>query len=126
MNAYLKDYVKNQNNGSSVTDDPHNIIHVLLKELIKNVKIISVIEQKNSEKYTHAISRSLTIIFALQDSLDFEKGKKIAENLFTVYEFSRQAILHSAEEGQKLLTAIHLLEEIESAWAQIAEVAPAA
>ena len=46
------------------------------------------------------MSRSLTIIYALQSSLDFEQGGEIAENLFRLYEYAREQILIDHKSGK--------------------------
>ena len=126
MNAYLKNYADNQNNGSTIPDDPQAIIQVLLKELIKNLNVIIVVGGQNSDKYVQSVSKALSIIYTLQNSLNFEKGGKIAENLFTVYEFCRQSVLETKDDDHKLKQSVELLRDIEEAWGQIPEVAPAA
>ena len=125
MNAYLQHYSNNQNNGSTIPDDPQKIIQTLLRELIKNINVIIFIDGKNNGKYTQSVWKSLSIIYALQSSLNFDEGGKIAENLFTVYEFCRGAILERQKGSVKLKQAVSLLSEIEEAWSQIPEIAPA-
>ena len=63
-------------------------------------------------------ARSLTIIYALQTSLDFEKGGEIAENLFQLYEFARQKMMEDLKTGklEGTLQAIHCLADIRDAW----------
>lgn len=126
MNAYLKNYADNQNNGSTIPDDPQAIIQVLLKELIKNLNVILIVGGQNSDKYAQSVSKALSIIYTLQNSLNFEKGGKIAENLFTVYEFCRQSVLETKDGDHKLKQSVELLRDIEEAWGQIPEAAPVA
>ena len=58
-------------------------------------------------------ARSLTIIYGLQSSLDFEKGGPIAENLFQLYELARQKMIDDLESGKaETPLAINLLTEI--------------
>jgi len=125
MNAYLQHYSNNQNNGSTIPDDPQKIIQTLLKELIKHINVIIFVDAKNNGKYTQSVWKSLSIIYALQSSLNFEEGGKIAENLFTVYEFCRGAILERQKGSEKLRKAASLLSEIEGAWSQIPDETPA-
>ena len=48
--------------------------------------------QKTISKY---MARSLSSIYALQTSLNFEKGGKIATNLFQLYEYCRAQIIQA-------------------------------
>lgn len=106
-------------------DDPHLVISVLFKELLKSMSLfVENIDLKSGGdlnlKSKH-FARSLTIIYGLQSSLDFEKGGAIAENLFQLYEFARQKLIDDLGSGKADGTthAINLLTEIKSAWDEI-------
>jgi len=66
-------------------------------------------------------ARALTIIYALQSSLDFEKGESIATNLFQLYEFARQQMITDLGKGIANGTpkAMDALSEIRDAWQAI-------
>jgi len=66
-------------------------------------------------------ARALTIIYALQSSLDFEKGESIATNLFQLYEFARQQMIADLGKGIAKGTpkAMDALSEIRDAWQAI-------
>ena len=70
------------------------------------------------------MSKSLTIIYALQSSLDFEKGGEIAENLFRLYEYARQQIINDSKTGEAVgtLVAMASLEDIREAWVEIRSI----
>jgi flagellar protein FliS len=70
------------------------------------------------------MSKSLTIIYALQSSLDFEKGGEIAENLFRLYEYARQQIINDSKTGEAAgtLVAMASLEDIREAWVEIRSI----
>lgn len=105
--------------------DPHAIVLTMFDELIKSMNVFAdhadlkaggVLELKSKN-----FARSLTIIYALQSSLDFEKGGDIANNLFQLYEYARQQLLKDMKEatGEATRQAIPVLEEIREAWFQI-------
>ena len=100
------------------------MILVLFEELLKCMRsfdeMMRAADSDKKECASH-FSRSLTILYALQSSLDFEKGGEIANNLFRLYEYARQQLL-SAKQGKELeglQTAIWSLTEIQGAWEQI-------
>jgi flagellar protein FliS len=66
-------------------------------------------------------ARALTIIYALQSSLDFEKGEPVATNLFQLYEFARQQMIADLGKGiaEGTPKAKHALSEIRDAWQAI-------
>ena len=70
------------------------------------------------------MSRALTIIYALQSSLDFEQGGEIAENLFRLYEYARQQVINEAktQDASGTLVAISSLEDIREAWCEIRSI----
>jgi flagellar protein FliS len=64
------------------------------------------------------VTRSLTTIYSLQTSLDFDKGGKIATGLFQLYEYCRVQIISgftkSINDG--IIKAKKALDQILSAW----------
>jgi flagellar secretion chaperone FliS len=106
-------------------EDPHFIVLMMFDALLKAMSLFSETasakEGTNLELKSDSFARSLTIIYALQTSLDFEKGGGISENLFQLYEFSRQQLLSDLREGSAngVYNAIEILTEIRDAWSQI-------
>ena len=105
-------------------DDPHLVVSVLFKELLKSMTLfvdnINVKDGGDLNVKSKHFARSLTILYGLQSSLDFEKGGAIAENLFQLYEFARQKLIDDLGRGKAEGTpdAI-ILGEIKSAWDEI-------
>ena len=106
-------------------DDPHLVVSVLFKELLKSMTLfvgnIDLKEGGDLNVKSKHFARSLTILYGLQSSLDFEKGGPIAENLFQLYEFARQKLIDDLGQGKAEGTpqAINLLGEIKGAWDEI-------
>jgi flagellar protein FliS len=106
-------------------EDPHFIVLMMFDALLKAMALFSETasskEESQLEIKSDSFARSLTIIYALQSSLDFEKGGNISENLFQLYEFSRQQMLSDMRKGHAdgVHTAIEILTEIRDAWSQI-------
>ena len=138
---YLNAYKKAQQSSNSVSSS-HEIVRVLMKELINSMqKIVLDIQSdkhRNIKKETHDkldttfddninknksrnLSRSLSIIYGLQTSLDFDKALDIANNLFQLYEYCRHEIIRGfsqkIEDG--IIKAIAVVMEILEGWNEI-------
>ncbi len=108
-------------------EDSHAMVLLLFDELIKTLRVFSQNldpEKGNSEVRSENMSRALTIIYALQSSLDFEQGGEIAENLFRLYEYARQQVISEAKtlKAEGTLVAISSLEDIRKAWVEIRSI----
>ncbi|MEK9570127.1 MAG: flagellar protein FliS [Paracoccaceae bacterium] len=119
-------YQSTERNALAETEDPHKLVLIMFDALIKSMEMyIENIDIKTAdlELRSKYFSRSLTIIYSLQSSLDFEKGGEIASNLFQTYEFARQMVIGSIKDmdskGPK--RAVLLLADIREAWAQMGE-----
>lgn len=104
-----------------VVDDPHQIILVTLRELLRSLRALAAASEAGGSYPDQHLNRALTAIYILQSSLDFEKGGEIADNLFSVYEFCRAQVAAAfrREAGAKLGEAAGLIGTILDAWEQI-------
>jgi len=108
-------------------NDPHQIVLTMLDALLKSMQIfVDNIDLKNggdAQLKSKHFARALTIIYALQSSLDFEKGGDIANNLFQLYEYARQKLISDLGKGVVTDTpsAIDALSEIRDAWHMIGD-----
>ena len=104
------------------TNDPHLIVMTMLDALVKSMTIfadnIDLKNGGNAELKSKHFSRALSMIYALQTSLDFEKGGDIANNLFQLYEFSRVKLIDDLSGGIAVGTpqAIDVMSSIRDAW----------
>jgi flagellar protein FliS len=69
-----------------------------------------------------AILKTQEIITELMVSLDFEQGGEIAKNLFSLYTWFNQELLEAniAQDVRRILIVRNLLNDLRSAWAEIA------
>ncbi len=81
-------------------------------------------EEKNARHRSKNLSKSLSIIYGLQTSLDFDKALEIANNLFQLYEFCRHEIIkgfsQKFEDG--ILKAIDVINQIMEGWEKIPSI----
>ena len=130
-NAF-KIYKKVEKSGDTIKS-PYEVINTILNQLHKNIHLMIIeIDKKKSFKISRqfenvketqkAISKyfvkCLTTIYSLQTSLDFEKGGKIAINLFQLYEFCRLQVIDSFRNNKNdgLKKSYDALSQIVLAW----------
>ena len=116
--------------------NPHEIVKLILKELSRTMKIISddiekkkelILKESSSDlisiqkSISKNVSRSLTTIYSLQTSLDFDKGGKIASGLFQIYEYCRIQIIKgfSKSINDGIIKAKKALDQILLAWSSM-------
>ena len=134
-NQYINAYKKTQQSTNAVTSS-HEIVRALMKELLNSMqkivldiqderkrkqdhsKIDKVFEEKNARHRSKNLSKSLSIIYGLQTSLDFDKALEIANNLFQLYEYCRHEIIRGfsqkIEDG--IVKAIDVITQILEGW----------
>ena len=137
-NEYIKAYQKTQQSTNTVTSS-HEIVRTLMKELVNSMqKLVLDIQddrtrkedkfiadtsydEKNTKKKTKNLSKSLSIIYGLQTSLDFDKALEIANNLFQLYEYCRQEIIKGFSQKIEggIIKAIDIIKQIMEGWEEI-------
>ena len=117
LNAY-----KNANRDAVVeSEDPQALIMILLDELLRAMRNYANLVEKdksNEARKNNHFTRSLTMLYGLQSSLNFDEGGEVAENLFRLYEYARVQLLNTSQTGQidGTQVAISALTDIREAW----------
>ena len=137
-NQYINEYKKTQESTNTVTSS-HEIVRTLMKELVNSMnKIVldiqderkrkldhfildKAFEEKNARHKSKNLSKSLSIIYGLQTSLDFDKALEISNNLFQLYEYCRQEIIKGFSQKIEggILKAIDVIKKIMEGWEEI-------
>ena len=135
---YINAYKKTQQSSNTETSS-HEIVRTLMKELVNTMhKIVLDIQDdraKKADKYSvdkaldekitlnksKNLSKSLSIIYGLQTSLDFDKALEIANNLFQLYEYCRHEIIKgfSQKIENGIIKAIDIIKKIMEGWEEI-------
>ena len=135
---YIDAYKKTEQSSNSVISS-HEIVRTLMKELVNSMQKIvldiqderkrkqdnflpdKAFEEKHARHKSKNLSKSLSIIYGLQTSLDFEKALDIANNLFQLYEYCRHEIIkgftQKIEDG--IIKAIDVIKQIMEGWEEI-------
>ena len=96
FNASMKQYFNDDITGKTSNLNSHKIIEEVLKDLKKNMETLAYSidhEPVVSSVKSNSFSKSLTAIYILQSSLNFEEGEEIAHNLYNIYEFCKNGIM---------------------------------
>lgn len=132
-NSSVLDVYKKVVKSGDLQKNPYEVVKLILQELSRTMQILSEdiekkkqldIKQQTSDlsslqkSISKNVTRSLTTIYSLQTSLDFDKGGKIATGLFQLYEYCRVQIISgftkSINDG--IIKAKKALDQILSAW----------
>ena len=124
FNASMKQYINDDITAKTSSLNPHKIIEEVLKDLKKNMETLAYSidnEPVVSSIKSNSFSKSLTAIYILQSSLNFEKGNEIAENLYNIYEFCKDGIMKgfTKRDSKLVYEAIPPIDEILDGWKQI-------
>ena len=133
INSSVLDVYKKVVKSGDLQKNPHEVVKLILQELSRTMQILSEdIEKKKQldlkkqtsdllllqKSISKNVTRSLTTIYSLQTSLDFDRGGKIATGLFQLYEYCRIQIISgftkSINDG--IVKAKQALDQILSAW----------
>jgi flagellar protein FliS len=132
-NNNILDVYKKVVKSRDLQKNPHQVVKLVLNELSRTMEMLSndidrkkqcILDQQTSElliiqkSISKNVSRSLTTIYSLQTSLDFDKGGKIATGLFQLYEYCRLQIISGFTKSinNGIIKAKKALDQILSAW----------
>ena len=123
-NASMKQYLDDDVIGKTSNLNSHKIIEEVLKDLKKNMETLAYSidhEPVVSSIKSNSFSKSLTAIYILQSSLNFDEGEEIATNLYNIYEFCKNGIMKGfmKRDSKLIYDAIPPIEEILDGWKQI-------
>lgn len=101
---------------------PHQLVKILFDELLLAMDATAIAMRGGDRaKAFQKQTRALTLLHALETSLDFEKGGEIAMNLAVIYREARRRMLAAVAENDadKVLSARSIINDIAEAWSQI-------
>lgn len=122
MNKFIgKQAYQNTTVATPRIEDAHAAITICLETLLNNLKVLKEMPLNGSDAFGKVSSKCLTAIYILQSSLDFEKGKNIAENLFQLYEYVKAQVIAKAKKdcASDLDSAVMIVSEISQCWKAI-------
>lgn len=117
LNAYRETRVRTAGQGQMIV--------MLYDETVKQIDIaISLLDEGTLEldKVHNAIVKAQDCVTELTAGLDMEKGGELAETLYNLYRYFHRELMEAniAKDAERLRTVRRLVNELRSAWAQIA------
>ena len=101
---------------------PHQLVQVMFEELLKSIDAMLVAARRNDYvQRSERQSRALSILVALETSLDFEKGGEIANGLAAIYREARRLLTVGGRGNdlEAIAGARAMVGEISGAWESI-------
>ncbi len=101
---------------------PHRLVQLLLHSALRNITIAKGYMLRKDNRKGSLISRTISILEELRQSLNFDAGGEIADNLDSLYEYCQLRLLRANLNNDPALLdeVVNLLREIRSAWDAIA------
>ncbi|MFC4656947.1 flagellar export chaperone FliS [Rheinheimera marina] len=122
----VKQYQREALKSRLASADPYEIIKLLMDGAIESMKIARImIEQREFEGKSKAISKASSIIDSLRVSLDHSVGGDMTENLAALYFYMVRRLTDASVQNDVSIIdeVVDLLSTIKSAWDSIPETA---
>ena len=122
-NKNLKAYKTTSLSADLAVADPHRVIQLMMQGVLERLaRAKGAIERRDFEAKAVAISKTLSIINGLQDSLDLSYGK-IPQDLYDLYTYMKDRVMDASRDMScvPLDEVANLMLTIKSGWDQISE-----
>ncbi|QCZ94282.1 flagellar export chaperone FliS [Salinimonas iocasae] len=120
INAYKKGNVKQDISAA----DPHRLTLLLFQGALDRIAYAKgAIERSDFEAKSENISKAVSILIYLRDTLDMDVGGEVAENMYALYSYMIEKVNDALLSNNiaPLEETYALLEPIRTAWVQIPE-----
>jgi len=101
---------------------PVRLIILLYEQLMEDLRqALAALERRDVEARTREINHAILVIGHLQDSLDRERGGKVAENLQHFYDQMRVGLAeaHARQSARLLEQRLANILQVHEAWCQV-------
>ena len=116
-----RSYERQESNFVENTDNNHEIVRLILKELRKNLIIIISDQKIDLSKQARHYAKAHTALHLLLSSLDSDKGGEISDNLAALYLYVQQQLIEGRDrDGFKGdANIVEIVTDLIEAWEQI-------
>ena len=116
-----RSYERQESNFVENTDNNHEIVRLIRKELRKNLIIIISDQKIDLSKQARHYAKAHTALHLLLSSLDSDKGGEISDNLAALYLYVQQQLIEGRDrDGFKGdANIVEIVTDLIEAWEQI-------
>ncbi|MEA1988105.1 MAG: flagellar export chaperone FliS [Pseudomonadota bacterium] len=103
---------------------PHKLVEMLYEGALKHLNLTKVfIDQKDFEKKSEHVNKALSILNALRSGVDLDKGKEVAENLYSLYDYCYRRVFEASSQNDKVMIdeVIEHIQALAESWKQMPE-----
>jgi len=123
-NKFAQQYANNYVETAVTEATPHKLIEMLYEGLLKHLNLTKIfIEQKNFEKKSVHVNKTLSILNALRAGVDLEKGKEVGGNLYDLYDYCYRRVFEASSKNDIAIVSevIQLIKSLDEAWKEMPE-----
>ena len=116
-----RSYERNESNFLENIENNHEIVRLILKELHKNLLIITSGEKIDLTRQARHYTKAHTALNLLISSLDPEKGGEISENLASLYLYVQKQLVQGRDRDRFKgdSNIVEIVADLLEAWEQI-------
>ena len=105
----------------SEEESPHELIRIVFGVLLDNLSSLKENVEFTDERWEKPFNKCMFALSILRESLDFEKGGEIANNLDSLYAYSQKTMLKAVgkSDTEHLDSVLSIIQELSSAWDEI-------
>ncbi len=108
--------------GRTAEADPHQLVALLYDELGRALRAVAAaIESGNRAVRSEKATRAISILFALEAGLDFERGGDLSKTLAGLYRGARAKVIDASlgDDPRPFIAVATNMAQIAQAWADV-------
>lgn len=105
--------------GRTGGEDPAGLVSLLYAEASRALRTAAwAAEHRRFDVKSERVTRALSILFALEGGLDFDKGGEVSKTLARVYQGARAELVEASldTDPKRFIAIAETIEEIAAAW----------
>lgn len=103
----------------ATTADPYQLIQMLMNGALQKLAVgKGAIERKDLETKSESLTKALSIVSALQESLDMNAGGEVAGNMYDLYDYVKRQIIDAmtTSSTEALENSLMVMRSLKEGW----------